>query len=714
MDSRINFAANSPIQLTKTLILTQIVCFAAMASGLIPLPSLLADDPQTQTLFSFDDDQQRDQIQANGVTIEHLRDGKLRVHSKANVDWPGVTLKPKAESWNGEHFQHLAMDVTNTGKVSFEIGLRIDNPGGDGYWKSNTIMTHVLPGETKHIQNMLTGAPWKFDRPLNLVGMHRSPGQQTIDPTDISQLIIFLRMPKQEHDFTLDNIQFETRLTEMKADAFLPFIDEFGQFIHMDWPGKTHSLEDLKNLQTSESKQIAAQPAPPSFNGYGGWKDDSTRKPSRLFSTAKIDGKWWLIDPSGSLFWSHGIDSVADKFGSTPVEHREMYFRNLPKQSPFLHPSTWGMGFYGDKIPFQSFNFYAANLSKKYGENWKKEYAAHAHKRLRHWGMNTMACWSDPQVIQQGRTPYTAFFRCSDCPVLAGSEKRWTQFADVFDERFEQAAQKGFESCRYAVGDPYCIGFFVDNELHWGNETALAEWTLKSPPQQAAKKTFVAQLKQKYGTIELLNQSWATNHSDWEALLQSTTPPKLEKAQEDLKAFTKAFCEKYFSTIDGILERNAPGQMYLGCRFFWKNETAIRTACKYCDVVSFNWYSYTADSLRLPEGEDKPVLIGEFHFGALDRGLFHPTRIPTGNQEDRARAYRLFLETALTNPLIVGTHWFQYTSEPTTGRGDGENYQVGFVDICDTPYVETVQAAQTIANRMYEMRSNHIVDVTQK
>ena len=55
-------------------------------------------------------------------------------------------------------------------------------------------------------------------------------------------------------------------------------------------------------------------------------------------------------------------------------------------------------------------------------------------------------------------------------------------------------------------------------------------------------------------------------------------------------------------------------------------------------------------------------------------------------------------------PAIIGTHWFQYKDQPTTGRGDGENYQIGFVDICDTPYPEIVQAAREVAQSMYGYR----------
>jgi hypothetical protein len=51
-------------------------------------------------------------------------------------------------------------------------------------------------------------------------------------------------------------------------------------------------------------------------------------------------------------------------------------------------------------------------------------------------------------------------------------------------------------------------------------------------------------------------------------------------------------------------------------------------------------------------------------------------------------------------------HWFQYGDEAVTGRGDGENAQCGFVDVCDTPYSETVRAAREIAERMYARRGS--------
>ena len=61
---------------------------------------------------------------------------------------------------------------------------------------------------------------------------------------------------------------------------------------------------------------------------------------------------------------------------------------------------------------------------------------------------------------------------------------------------------------------------------------------------------------------------------------------------------------------------------------------------------------------------------------------------------------------ALLNPRIVGTHWFQFSDQPTTGRFDGENYQIGFVDVCDTPNPEIVQACREIGAKMYSLRTS--------
>ena len=57
---------------------------------------------------------------------------------------------------------------------------------------------------------------------------------------------------------------------------------------------------------------------------------------------------------------------------------------------------------------------------------------------------------------------------------------------------------------------------------------------------------------------------------------------------------------------------------------------------------------------------------------------------------------------ALHHPQFVGCHWFQYQDEPLTARGDGENMQIGFIDVCDMSYVETIAACPEVAAALYQ------------
>jgi hypothetical protein len=92
----------------------------------------------------------------------------------------------------------------------------------------------------------------------------------------------------------------------------------------------------------------------------------------------------------------------------------------------------------------------------------------------------------------------------------------------------------------------------------------------------------------------------------------------------------------------------------------------------------------------------KPALIGEFHFGSADRGLFWEGLVGVGRESERGPAYARYLRAVADSPDFVGAHWFQYLDEPLTGRTlDGENAHIGFVTVADLPYTDLVDAART-------------------
>jgi hypothetical protein len=84
------------------------------------------------------------------------------------------------------------------------------------------------------------------------------------------------------------------------------------------------------------------------------------------------------------------------------------------------------------------------------------------------------------------------------------------------------------------------------------------------------------------------------------------------------------------------------------------------------------------------------------------------------NQEERGVAYRYYVENAAAHPAVIGTHWFQWWDQPPTGRNDGENYNIGFVDITDRPYDELINAAKETYIRLPGIHSGNVSPVSRE
>ena len=50
-----------------------------------------------------------------------------------------------------------------------------------------------------------------------------------------------------------------------------------------------------------------------------------------------------------------------------------------------------------------------------------------------------------------------------------------------------------------------------------------------------------------------------------------------------------------------------------------------------------------------------------------------------------------------------GAHYFQYNDQSALGRFDGENYQIGLVDVCSQEYPEMAQAMRRCHVGMYDV-----------
>ncbi|MGJ8724096.1 MAG: beta-galactosidase [Roseibacillus sp.] len=642
----------------------------------------------------------------------------LRVEVGTSHDWPFATLVPEG-GFDFSDYGSLSFPVTNSGHHPVQVYCVLESQLPD---KPESLVKRQFSIELDvSAAGVITIPLVEHTMPANLkredfFGMRGLPffHIHSLHLKHITSIKFYLKGENVPRAFLVGPwlLNSPPRSGDKPNGSPLPFIDEFGQYVHRDWPGKTGSLQQMRDLASSQAKLLDTTPPPAPWNQYGGHKEGTQHEATGFFRVANYEGKWILIDPEGKPFFSLGVDHVGYSAG-TIINERETWFEQLPADDEEHQRfySTWkpdipSYHFY-DKDS-RVFNFHRYNIMRKYGENWEQKFLETTARRLPAWGVNTLGCWSDPKLFPLRKTPYVGFLKPRG-PAIEGSSGHWGPFLDVFHPEFAASLERllAREVKAQRTSDPWMIGYFVDNELSWGDATSLALGTLKSPPTQRAKIVFIADLKAKYTEIAKLNSAWQSNYASWEALSKSTTPPAIEPARADLEAFVIKLSNTYFRKVAQALEKHAPNHLYLGCRFMKgaDNYHAVQACAKHCDVVSFNAYvRYLSEALpSFDLAGNKPIIIGEFHFGALDRGMLHTGLVDVADQEERAQAFTQYVTDCISHPNIVGCHWFQYADSPTTGRQwDGENYQIGFTDTADTPYPEIIAASRKIGEKLYE------------
>jgi hypothetical protein len=655
----------------------------------------------------------------NHVEVEALDgpsgQGKALKVRFQRADWPNVFFPAGGKAWDWSRYVGLAVDVYNPNPYPVHVSIRVDNEGADGSKHCNQEGIEVPAQSTR-----ILSTTFNAGLDLGLWGMRGYPPMcrgdgVTLDPSRVIAFQVFRSMPPRPETLVLSNIRVFGNRPPVTAPPSKAFVDRFGQYAWADFPGKLKHDRQFPALIEAEQKDMVRHPAPADRDEFGGWRTGPRRKATGWFRTEKVKDTWWLITPPGHLFFSLGMDCVGwDAF--TLVEKRDGWFEWLPDpQGQFGQNYSRCEGVHTGPVKSgRTFNFYMTNLQRKYGESWQEHWRDMTWKRLQSWGFNTIANWSHWSTYN-GPVPYVANggIGGNHARVASGADY-WGKMHDVFDPVFASDVRKSISGASVQWKDqPRCLGVFVDNELSWGHEDSfgLAVGSLNAPAEQPAKKAFLADLARQYRTIEKLNAAWATSWTSWEEMSLRSSAPAREKMTQackaDLNAFIYRFALRYFTLVRDAIRQTSPHHLYLGCRFAVWNQAAVRAAAQTCDVVSFNIYKETVDSRTygFTDTLGVPCIIGEFHFGALDRGMFHTGLVKSRDQNDRAAKYVRYVQSVAERPAFVGCHWFQYLDEPLTGRWfDGENYNIGFVTVVDQPYPEMVEAARNVHREVYSLR----------
>ena len=647
-------------------------------------------------------------IHATLKPVSH--EGAPALEAKFEVaDWPQVMFRPGEGAWDWRAHAGLAVELYNPGTVTVDVSLRVDNPGADGSSHCNTVSGSVPPGERYTLS-------LRFNVGDNAVfwGMRGVPERGPVgtgpmlDLANIVAFQVFLPRPREPQTLLLLRTGLFGPGGPLDTLVPLPFIDRFGQYEHQTWPGKIAEETELRERAEAETKHLAAAPALAGRDAFGGWRDGPQLEATGWFRTTRLDGKWWLVTPEGHLFFSLGVDCVGT-WERTFVEQREAWFEWLPEpddpQFGGIYGRVGGVHSMAEAIGGEGrvFSFYQANLIRKFGENWPARWREQAHARLQAWGFNTLGNWSQGDVISQGPLPYVVSANISGVPPIQAATGYWSKMMDVYHPEFAPAVDRAVAAVtRHHREQARCIGYFFDNELAW---EGIQAGVLNSPAEQPARQRLIARLQEQYAEFGALCSAWGVEAESWETLRHPENPNAA--ATRDLDAFLYSFARHYFETIRESLRQHAPNQLYLGCRFSTAPAPAVDACADVADVLSYNLYyrDIPCDKFRDIVRGRVPLMIGEFHFGALDRGMFHTGLVATRDQEERAASYQRYVRSVADCPDFVGCHWFQFVDQPKTGRTyDGENYNIGFIDVTDTPYPELVEAARAVHGEIYERR----------
>lgn len=493
----------------------------------------------------------------------------------------------------------------------------------------------------------------------------------------VEEIVVRMKYPAQDSTLTIANLALTPAVGQDDILDRKPVIDAFGQWMGEDWPGKAHSPEELQKLWAEDKLPPAKYP---DFCPLGGFRHmtvnppDATGKPG-FFRVARLDGRWFLIDPHGHPFFSAGMDLVGWKQGSfaTRVTGREFLFEQLPPPGP-----AW-------LTPGKDVSFHVANLMRRYGENWQERWKKAIVERLKNWGFNTIGNWSDPEIATTAGMPYVM-------PLGGWTTKKvfpfpW-DFPDVFSEEFERNVDEAARrQCAPLKDDANLIGWFIGNEPHWAREFgSLKPWAdmlLEDPDPSATKAELQRRLKENPAQAEQIKREWVF------------------------------LCgRKYFETVAAAIRRHDPNHLVLGIRYAGTPQDEWVKMSSLFDVFSINIYDagFRPDPAKLDhyaQLSGKPILIGEFTACAPGRGLqglFYWTH-KVKDQPQRGIAYRYYVENAAAHPAMIGAHWFQLVDDLPTGRpSDLERLNYGFLNVLDLPYKPLVEYARETHRRLYEVK----------
>lgn len=509
------------------------------------------------------------------------------------------------------------------------------------------------------------------------------------------------------------------RLSDEEPAAYpvpeVKLVDSFGQWKKRDWPGKIHSEEELRERMHAHEGE-ARYPFS-HWNRFGGDGSRKLTEGTGFFSTVKTeDGRWHLTDPEGCDYFSLGpCGTHMGEMGR--VDGTEGFCDWLPEMSDPVYGGFYKTGTmqrtpYMPPEDFKMFDYQRANLYRVYGERYEEKWKEISYHALMGGGINCQGNFPGLDVnTPESKLPYVR--QLPDFP--STDTLIFRDFPDVLSPEYAEKSEAFAQALLEWKDDSFLVGYFMRNEPEFNFVPGLsvANEVLHSEADTYCKKGFVDFLRERYETIGKLNAVWGSTFEGFETLLCPIEDCRAAYpgSEEDLREYSIFLIREYIRIPAVACKRADPNHLNLGLRWSEAKNPDMMAGWEFFDVFSLNCYAFDPT----PEmefvknaGVDLPIMIGEFHAGALDRGLPATGLKGVKNQEERAKLWRLYVEKCAAHPYGVGAHWFQYNDQFCLGRFDGENYQIGMVDVCMQPHKELFAAAKESSKRLYQVKNGEM------
>ena len=382
-------------------------------------------------------------------------------------------------------------------------------------------------------------------------------------------------------------------------------------------------------------------------------------KATGFFHTAKIDGRWWLVDPDGGLFINAGVASV----------------KTIP---------TTGAE-----------NALTKNFGSKLG--WGDGTAQLLHEN----GFNGTGGWTEDDYLSKAKQPVVSTrllgFMAGYGKIHGGTHMQPGHVGYpgdcifVFDPQFEKFCDDYARQVVTNKNDPWLLGYFSDNEMPFPKH-ALTNY-LALPASDAGHAAALKFLQARHGA---------------KATVRDAT-------MDDQKDFLGIVAAKYFETVSRAIKKYDSNHLYLGSRFYAVDiaKPELFRACgPFVDVVSMNYYrAWTPDAKTMQmwaHESGKPILITEWYAKGVDSGMAN-----TGGagwlvktQRERGLFYQNFTLGLLESKVCVGWHWFRYSDNDQDDKSvdpSNRDSNKGIVNNRYEPYAPLLTAMKPLNERIYSL-----------